>query len=84
VLTFISEKGLPQYTENSITDMDTFIEEINETRRLGYSVDMEGYLKGIRAIATLIRQDGKPIGAIKPNYPQSETHGRSNKRKDVF
>jgi DNA-binding IclR family transcriptional regulator len=44
--------------------MDAFIAEINETRRLGYSVDMEEYLKGIRAIATLIRQDGKPIGAI--------------------
>jgi DNA-binding IclR family transcriptional regulator len=64
VVAYINEKGLPQYTENSITDMGAFIEEIEETRRLGYSVDMEEYLKGIRAIATLIRQNGEPIGAI--------------------
>ncbi len=64
VMAYINEKGLPQYTENSITDMDAFIKEIEKSRRLGYSVDMEEYLKGIRAVATLIRQDGKPIGAI--------------------
>jgi IclR family transcriptional regulator, KDG regulon repressor len=64
ILSYFGESGLPQYTENSITDMYTFIEEIEKTRRLGYSVDMEEYLKGVRAIATLIRQDGKPIGAI--------------------
>jgi DNA-binding IclR family transcriptional regulator len=64
ILSYFGEKGLPQYTESTITDMDDFLEEIEETRRLGYSVDMEEYLKGIRAIATLIRQDGKPVGAI--------------------
>jgi IclR family transcriptional regulator, KDG regulon repressor len=64
ILSYFGEKELPQYTESSITDMNAFIEEIEETRRLGYSVDMEEYLKGVRAIATLIRQDEEPIGAI--------------------
>jgi IclR family transcriptional regulator, KDG regulon repressor len=64
VMAYVREKGLPQYTERSITDMNAFVKEIDETRRLGYSVDMEEYLKGIRAIATLIRQDEKPVGAI--------------------
>jgi DNA-binding IclR family transcriptional regulator len=64
ILSYFSEKGLPQYTENSITDIDTFIKEIEEIRRLGYSVDIEEYLKGIRAVATLIRQDEKPVAAI--------------------
>lgn len=64
VIAFIGEKGLPQYTENSITDMNAFLEEIEKTRELGYSVDIEEYLKGIRAVATLIHQDEKPVGAI--------------------
>jgi len=64
ILSYFKEKGLPQYTENSITDIDTFIKEIEEIRRLGYSVDIEEYLKGIRAVATLIRQDEKPVAAI--------------------
>jgi DNA-binding IclR family transcriptional regulator len=55
---------LPQYTENSITDIDAFIKEIEEIRRLGYSIDIEEYLKGIRAVATFIRQDEKPMAAI--------------------
>jgi IclR family transcriptional regulator, KDG regulon repressor len=64
ILAYVSEKGLPQYTERSITDVNVFLEEIEKTRHLGYSVDMEEYLKGIRAVATLIRQEEKPIGAI--------------------
>jgi DNA-binding IclR family transcriptional regulator len=64
ILSYFGEKGLPQYTESSITEMDVFIKEIEKTRSLGYSVDMEEYLKGIRAVATLILQDEKPVGAI--------------------
>jgi len=64
ILSYFSDKDLPRYTESSITDMDTFIKEIEETRRRGYSVDMEEYLKGIRAVAAIILQDGKPVGAI--------------------
>jgi len=64
IISYFAEKGLPQYTENSITDMSAFIKEIEETRRLGYSIDIEEYLKGIRAVAAPIRQDEKPIAAI--------------------
>jgi len=64
LIAFIEDKGLHQYTENSITDKDAFVKEIQEIRRLGYSLDREEYLKGIRAIAALIYQDGKPVGAI--------------------
>ncbi len=64
IVSYFSEKGLPQYTENSITDMDAFIKNIEEIRRLGYSLDIEEYLKGIRAVATFIKQDEKPVAAI--------------------
>ncbi len=61
---FLKEKGLPGYTENSITDIDEFIKEIEKTRKTGYSLDLEEYLKGIRAVATLIYSGNTPVGAI--------------------
>lgn len=64
VAAYIAEKGLPQYTENSITDSDSLIKEIEKIRRLGYSVDTGEYLKGVQAAASLIYQCGSPIGAI--------------------
>ncbi|HON85312.1 MAG TPA: IclR family transcriptional regulator [Syntrophorhabdaceae bacterium] len=62
---FLLKKGLPKYTENSITDIDRFIEEIEKTRKLGYSLDLEEYLRGVRALATLLYYgDGTLAGAI--------------------
>ncbi len=31
---------------------------------MGYGVDLEEYLKGVRAVASLIYQDNHPLGAI--------------------
>jgi DNA-binding IclR family transcriptional regulator len=61
---FLKEKGLPHYTENSITDIDEFLKEIDKMRETGYSLDLEEYLKGIRAVATLIYSNNVPVGAI--------------------
>jgi IclR family transcriptional regulator, KDG regulon repressor len=64
IKTFLKENGLPRYTENSITDIDEFLKEIEKTREIGYSLDLEEYLKGIQAAATLIYSNGMPVGAI--------------------
>lgn len=64
IIALLNEKGLPEFTENSITDINTYIEEIEKTRRLGYSLDMGEYMKGVGSAGTLIYQDKKPIGAI--------------------
>ena len=61
---FLKEKGLPVYTENSITDINEFLKEIDNTRKTGYSLDLEEYLKGVRAVATLIYSGDVPVGAI--------------------
>ncbi|MDD5007898.1 MAG: IclR family transcriptional regulator [Syntrophorhabdaceae bacterium] len=61
---FLKERGLPKYTENSITDIELFIEEVEKTRRNGYGLDLEEYMKGVRAIATLIYSQDVPVGAI--------------------
>jgi DNA-binding IclR family transcriptional regulator len=64
IVSFLREKGLPKYTENTITDVDAFIGEIEKTRELGYGVDLEEYLKGVRAVASVLYQDNHPLGAI--------------------
>lgn len=64
IVNLLSEKGLPEYTENSITDINRYIEEIEKTRRLGYSLDMGEYLKGVVSAGTLVYQERKPVGAI--------------------
>ena len=64
ISTFLKRKGLPKYTESSIIDIDKFIKEIEKTRELGCGVDLEEYLKGVRAVASLIYQDNHPLGAI--------------------
>jgi IclR family KDG regulon transcriptional repressor len=61
---FLKERGLPKYTEKSITDIDLFLEEVEKTRTLGYSLDLEEYLTGIRAVATLVYTDDTPAGAV--------------------
>ncbi|MHB8110204.1 MAG: IclR family transcriptional regulator [Syntrophorhabdaceae bacterium] len=61
---FLKEKGLPKYTPNSITDIDLFLEEIKVARERHYSVDLEEYLMGVRAIATLVYAKDIPVGAI--------------------
>ena len=61
---FLAERELPQYTENSVTATAQFLEEVEKTRVRGYAVDFEEYLKGMRAVATLIYSGHSPVGAI--------------------
>jgi DNA-binding IclR family transcriptional regulator len=61
---FLAKHELPRYTENSITDFAHFLEEIEKTRVRGYAVDFEEYLKGMRAVGTLIYSGLFPVGAI--------------------
>lgn len=61
---FLKEIGLPRYTDNSITDIGMFLDEIEKTRQSGFGIDIEEYLKGVHAIATLIYSKGVPVGAV--------------------
>ena len=61
---FLKERGLPKYTENSIIDIDQYLEEIAKVRQRGYSLDFEEYHMGVRGIAALIYAKGYPITSI--------------------
>ena len=60
----VLKKGLRRFTASSFTNKDLFMNEIDEVRRTGYAVDLEEFVKGIRAVATLIRSRGEPVAAV--------------------
>jgi DNA-binding IclR family transcriptional regulator len=64
VLRYLTAKGLTRYTENTITDLDKYLAEIEEVRKKGYAIDHEEYLQEVRAVAAIIKPQGAPLGAI--------------------
>ena len=58
------QKGLIKYTENTITDRDEYVEELERVRNQGYATDFGEYLQGVNAVAALIKTDGSLLAAI--------------------
>jgi IclR family transcriptional regulator, KDG regulon repressor len=61
---YLDSHELPRYTENTITDRTAFMGEIEKTRALGYALDMEEYLKGMRAVGAVIYSARFPVAVI--------------------
>lgn len=61
----IEQYGLPQRTENTITDRETLLEELETIRERGYAFNDEEEVRGIRAVGThVLNSDQRLIGAI--------------------
>jgi len=63
-LELLESHGLPKFTERSISDPKKFMEEVDRARGLGYAIDDEEYLRGIRAVAAPVLRCGQAIGAV--------------------
>ena len=63
-LRYLTSNGLARYTENSITDLDRYLQEIEEVRKKGFATDREEYLQGVKAVAALIRTEGPVLAAV--------------------
>jgi len=50
----IRERGLPRFTDRSITDADAYLLEVQKTKEQGYGTDDEEYIAGVRAAAAPI------------------------------
>jgi DNA-binding IclR family transcriptional regulator len=62
IMSLIRGKGLPRYTDHSITSEKEYLAEIERVRNQGYAMDDEEYLAGIRAVAVpLNNRMGPPI-----------------------
>jgi len=60
----IRSKGLSRYTENTITEPEPYLKEINAVREQGYATDDEEYIMGVRAVAAPISGRGHLMSAI--------------------
>jgi len=58
-------QGMEAYTPRTITTLESMHEHLIEVRRLGYAIDDEERIEGVRcAAAPLFGHDGKVLGAI--------------------
>ena len=61
---WLDAKQLRRYTENSITDAEKYLQELERVRREGYALDDEEYIPGVRAVASAISGPRQPMSAI--------------------
>ncbi len=60
----VKSKGLPRFTDNSIVEMDLYLNELKQVREKGYAVDDEEYIPGVRAVASPLMGLGQLRSAI--------------------
>ena len=60
----IRSKGLTRFTENTIVDPELYYQELKRVRKMGYAVDDEEYILGVRAVASPIMGLGQLMSAI--------------------
>lgn len=76
VETIVDRRGLPQYTPETITDMDSFLAELQEYRERGYAFADEELMQGIRAVgAAITGPDDEVEGAIAVTGPSTRLRG---------
>jgi IclR family KDG regulon transcriptional repressor len=63
-LRYLKARGLTAYTENTVTDLETYLQEVSEVRKQGFATDHEEYLQGVNAIAVLIETEEPLLAAI--------------------
>lgn len=67
----IAEWGLPAFTDETITDRETLLEELAAVREEGVAYSHGEYLPGISAIAApILDNDGTAYGAVTVTGPQ--------------
>lgn len=63
-------KNLKKYTENTITDVDDILEELEKIRQQGYAIDNEEQEVGLICIgAPILGKDGNAIAAMSISGP---------------
>lgn len=72
----VSEYGLEQLTENTITDEDDLYSELEGIRDRGYSINDEESIPGLRAIGAAIEgKEGEIVGGLSISGPSSRMKG---------
>jgi len=64
IRSLFGEKGLPRFTEKSITDVGVLLAEIARVRKQGYALDFDEFLKGTTAVAAPIHAGKRLVGIV--------------------
>lgn len=75
IVEIIEEKGLEQKTENTITDPDELLAELEQIREQGFASSMEESVVGMHAVAAPIQLDGQVVGSISLAGPANRFVG---------
>lgn len=71
----LQERGMPEKTENTITDYDQVKAELEEVRERGVAFDVGEAISGIRSVAAPVVCDGTVEGAIAVVGPKNRLKG---------
>jgi DNA-binding IclR family transcriptional regulator len=70
------ERGLPQSTSSTITDLEALLDELAEIREQGYAINDQEEIQGLRAVGAPIRdKNGDSVGAISVSGPAHRLSG---------
>ncbi|MFA1612486.1 IclR family transcriptional regulator [Halobellus rubicundus] len=66
----IQQSSLTEQTENTITNPDELLRELEKIRERGYAYDREEHITGIRSVGTIVKHDdGSIAGSISLSGP---------------
>jgi DNA-binding IclR family transcriptional regulator len=72
----LDRHGLPEKTEQTITERDALFEELSEIRERGVAFDREERLSGLRCVAVPILSNSSRVeGALSVSGPTSRMQG---------
>lgn len=71
----IDRHGLPRRTEQTITDPDELLAELESVRNRGVAFNDEEEIENVRAVGVPIEFEGKTVGALTVGGPASRLNG---------
>lgn len=72
VRAIVEDQGLPKLTENTITDLDQLLEDLDRTRERGYAVNKNESTEGLQSVGVPIeRPNDRLLGAMAVVGPSS-------------
>jgi len=72
---FLNSKGLPDYTENTITDVSKLKQELSIIKREGTAIDNEEFEPGVKCVASPIKDANGNVGAaVSISAPSARLH----------
>jgi IclR family acetate operon transcriptional repressor len=72
MLRVLAGKGMTRFTDNTITDVSSLIEELRHVRRNGFALDREEFQPGVVCVGAAVRDHaGGVIGSISISTPKS-------------